>query len=72
MGLLPPVVFPDVPPDSDIACVDRGAAIAREAGCDCIVAIGGGSVIDTAKVIGICLTLGGELQLRLPGSQCHR
>lgn len=60
-GLLPPVVFSDVPPDSDIACVDRGAAIAREAGCDCIVAIGGGSVIDTAKVIGICLTLGGEL-----------
>ncbi|MBS2006293.1 MAG: iron-containing alcohol dehydrogenase [Cyanobacteria bacterium SZAS TMP-1] len=56
-----PLVFSDVPPDSDVSCVDKGASIARENNCDCIVAIGGGSVMDTAKVINICLSLGGDL-----------
>lgn len=56
-----PVLFTDVPPDSDISCVDKAAAVAREKGCDSIVAVGGGSVIDTAKVISICLAFGGEL-----------
>jgi len=55
------IVFSDVPPDSDVDCVNKGAAIAREFGCDSIVAVGGGSVLDTAKVINICLSLGGEL-----------
>ncbi len=56
-----PVVFSNVPPDSDIECVNEGATLARQHGCDCIVAMGGGSVMDTAKVINICLSLGGEL-----------
>src|SRR5262249_1692080 len=37
------------------------AVLAREAGCNCILAVGGGSVLDTAKVVNICLSLGGEL-----------
>jgi alcohol dehydrogenase class IV len=56
-----PVVFSNVPPDSDVDCVNEGATLAREHGCDCILAIGGGSVLDTAKVINICLSLGGDL-----------
>jgi len=56
-----PVVFSNVPPDSDVLCVNEGAALARQHNCDCIVAIGGGSVMDTAKVINICLSLGGDL-----------
>ena len=56
-----PVVFSNVPPDSDVDCVDEGATLARQNGCDLIVAIGGGSVMDTAKVINICVSLGGDL-----------
>jgi len=56
-----PIIFSNVPPDSDINCVNEGAALARTNDCDSIVAIGGGSVMDTAKVINICLSLGGDL-----------
>jgi len=56
-----PVVFSDVPPDSDISCVNRASEIARANHCNALVAVGGGSVIDTAKVVNICLVLGGEL-----------
>ncbi len=55
------LLYTDVPPDSDIQCVNAAAKLAREAGCDCILAVGGGSVLDTAKVVNICLSLGGEL-----------
>ncbi len=52
--------FDDIPSDSDLAAVDSATAKARELGADCIVSVGGGSVIDTAK--GVCVTLknGGE------------
>lgn len=55
------VLYSDVPSDSDVQCVNKAAEFAREAGCDGIVAVGGGSVLDTAKVVNICLTMGGEL-----------
>jgi alcohol dehydrogenase class IV len=57
----PPVIFSDVPPDSDIVSVNRASVLARENSCDVIVAVGGGSVLDTAKVVNICLVFGGEL-----------
>lgn len=50
-----------VPVDSDVAVVERGGEIARDAGCDIIMAIGGGSVLDTAKAVNILLTEGGSL-----------
>ncbi len=64
-----PCIFAEVPSDSDVACVDKAAQLAREHGCDSIVAVGGGSVIDTAKVVAICLTLGGDL-LDYQGLNC--
>jgi alcohol dehydrogenase len=54
-------VFTDVPANSSVAVVERGAAYAREQGADLIVAIGGGSPIDTAKAMRILLTEGGAL-----------
>ncbi|MDQ5934503.1 MAG: Iron-containing alcohol dehydrogenase [Cyanobacteriota bacterium erpe_2018_sw_21hr_WHONDRS-SW48-000092_B_bin.40] len=56
-----PILFTDVPSDSDIDCVNNATAIARTHQCDAFVAVGGGSVIDTAKVINICLSFGGEV-----------
>jgi len=56
-----PILFTDVPSDSDIDCVNNATAIARAHQCDALVAVGGGSVIDTAKVINICLSFGGEV-----------
>lgn len=54
-------VFSDVPPNSSVRVVEAAAAQAREAGADLLVAIGGGSPIDTAKAMRILLTEGGRL-----------
>ena len=45
-------VFSDVTPDPDIACVEAAASFYRARGCEAIVALGGGSVIDCAKIAG--------------------
>jgi alcohol dehydrogenase class IV len=54
-------VFSEVPSNSSVAVVERGAAYAQQCGADLIVAVGGGSPIDTAKAIRILLTEGGRL-----------
>jgi len=54
--------FDEVTPDSGVHIVNRGAEIARSLGIDSIVTAGGGSSIDTAKGIQICLKLGGKLE----------
>ena len=54
-------IFSDVPQDTGIDVVNRGAAFARGKGADIVISIGGGSVIDTAKCICILLTEGGSL-----------
>ena len=46
------VVFDTVNENPTFADVDVGAARYRQHGCDGVVALGGGSVIDTAKKIG--------------------
>ncbi|MBA3374408.1 MAG: iron-containing alcohol dehydrogenase [Actinobacteria bacterium] len=56
-----PVVFDRVRPNPDIALVDEGARIYRESHCDGLVALGGGSSIDTAKSIGVVVEHGGSI-----------
>jgi alcohol dehydrogenase class IV len=45
-------IFSNVMPDPTIACVEEATKIYRKGKCNAIVAIGGGSVIDCAKVVG--------------------
>lgn len=47
------IVFDRVIPDPPSDNIDVGAAACRENGCDCVIAIGGGSCIDTAKGINL-------------------
>ncbi len=49
-------IFDQVPQDSSSKVVNEIAGIYRQAGCDSIVAVGGGSVIDTAKGVNIVIT----------------
>jgi alcohol dehydrogenase class IV len=52
-------VFDDVPQDSSTEVVERCASAAKEAGADSFLAVGGGSVMDTAKVADAVFTHGG-------------
>ncbi len=53
---VPYTVFCDIKPNPTIENVQAGVKAAKESGADCIVAIGGGSSMDTAKAIGIIMT----------------
>ena len=54
-------VFDAVPQDSDTAAVATCAAQAQEAGADSLLAVGGGSVIDTAKGANVIFSHGGAI-----------
>lgn len=50
-------VFTSVSPNPDVQECDKCASLAREANCDFIIALGGGSVLDCAKAVAtLCLT----------------
>ena len=53
---IPYEVFSDVKPNPTVAEVKEGVKKCQQIGADCIVAIGGGSAIDTAKAIGVIMT----------------
>ena len=53
-------IFDDVPPDSSLETVRAAAQAYRKNGCDAIIAVGGGSVIDTSKATNILVTEGGD------------
>jgi choline dehydrogenase len=56
------VVFSDVVPNPDIELVGRASATYRENGCDGLVALGGGSSMDTAKAVGVEVVHGGSIR----------
>lgn len=61
-------VFDDVPQDSSVATVRRAAQLYRENNCDAIIAVGGGSVIDTSKATNILVSEGGDDLLQYSGA----
>ena len=52
-------IYDDVPPDSSTSVVRDIAAIYRKEKCDSIIAVGGGSAIDTGKAVNILVSEGG-------------
>lgn len=53
-------VFDDVPQDSALDTVERCAEAAKAAGADSFLAVGGGSVMDTAKIANAVFSYGGS------------
>jgi lactaldehyde reductase len=53
---MPYEVYSDIKPNPTIENVQNGVAAYNASGADCIIAIGGGSSMDTAKAIGIIVT----------------
>lgn len=49
-----------VEPNPRLSTVKRGAALAREKGCDLVIALGGGSVMDAAKVMAAAVFYDGD------------
>lgn len=47
------VIYTDVRPDPPADLIEKGAMLCKAESCDCVIGIGGGSSIDTAKGINI-------------------
>ena len=54
-------IFDEVPVNSDIEACNKGYKMVREKESDILIAVGGGSVIDTAKGMNLLLSEGGDL-----------
>ena len=52
-GGIPYVVYSEIKPNPTIENVQHGVKAYHESGADCMIALGGGSSMDTAKAIGI-------------------
>ena len=58
--LTPGAVEDQVPPDSDLKRIQELTQVHRSQNCDGLIALGGGSVLDTAKGINILISMGGN------------
>ena len=63
-------IWDEIPADSSTAVVERIAKRYAELDCDSLVALGGGSVIDTAKAVNILTSMGGDHLLDYSGAGC--
>ncbi len=61
------IVYGAVPPDPMISCCDEAARLYRENRCNAIIAIGGGSVIDCAKMVSIRIVKPGRPLKKMSG-----
>ncbi len=65
-------IFDETPPDSSNRIVNRLATIFRAEACDCFIAVGGGSVLDTAKGANIVVSENSDDILKFQGSDVIR
>ena len=52
----------EVPENPTVEGVERAVDVYREKGCDGVVAVGGGSVLDTGKAVRVLVRHGGDLE----------
>lgn len=62
-------LYDQVPPDSSLSVVNEVAALYKREGCDGWIALGGGSVIDTAKGAAAAVSVGEKDFTALQGSE---
>ena len=64
-----PTVFDRIPPNPTVAGIEAAAESFREHGCDGVLAVGGGSVLDSGKAVRVAATHDGPIldYLRDPG-----
>lgn len=55
-------IYDEVNAEPDLHVIDNGVKKCKEENCDCVVAIGGGSVIDASKSIAMIVTNGSEVE----------
>lgn len=68
-GITIGVIYADTPPDSSIVAVNKAAELFKANNCDSIIAVGGGSVIDTAKGINIVISEETDDIIRFVGAE---
>jgi len=61
-------IYDDTPPDSSIDVVNQIPQIYQDNGCDSLIAVGGGSVIDTAKGANIAISEGTDDIMKFMGT----
>lgn len=62
-------VFDRTPPDSSKTIVNEAARLFHREACDCFVAVGGGSVMDTAKCANMIVTEGTDDLMKFQGAE---
>jgi len=55
------IIYENIPSDPTVETVDNGASLARKEKCNLVIALGGGSVLDTGKAISAMLTNEGSV-----------
>ncbi len=63
----PGAIFDETPPDSGSAVVNKAAKLFKDKKCDSFVAVGGGSVIDTAKCANMIVVEGTSDLMKFQG-----
>lgn len=71
-GLKWAAVYTEIPRDSSLDVVNRIADFYKKEGCDALAAVGGGSVIDTAKGVKMVLSVNVKDIRQLAGCECIR
>ena len=55
------IIYENIPSDPTVEIVDDGASFARKGNCNLMIALGGGSVLDTGKAISVMVTNEGSV-----------
>lgn len=55
-------IYDKLTPEPGLKLADNGCKLAKKAGCDCVVGVGGGSAMDVAKAVAILMTNGGKAE----------